>query len=522
MRSFRELFSGYEYAYGQYRLTGETRERDGKAEGKAVTVSGATPDEAWQNHLTGKVGLGIIPLKANNTLSFMAIDIDKYNEVRDAKGVEFCRALAEKLPVPFVPCRSKSGGLHLYFFAEEPVVAGDVMPGPAQFITEIADYPDAERFPKQISRSNPLIDAGNWINLPYFGDTRKAINVETGQEMGLEEFLAYASARLFKMADLFKIKRPATRRAITRPAGMVIRPEAYERQDGRFGDGPPCLHTLYPMYVDDPTTGHRNDFLVNVGVYGYKRGQTPEAAVEEMRETNGTLADPLTEREMKESLYKNPAKYKSIQYGCEKLPIKEYCDRTTCMKRAYGIRGNKNLGVTIDNIQILRYETPIYLVTVEGHQVEFVGAEDLFSLIKFRAKVADTIGKAIGVDRQADFYALIAPLVNSAITENVEDPLERGNQLADILTTFIEQREAGGDANETAIASGAVIQQADGRYLMSLSSLLTFMRTNYREDMDKSRLQHLLTARFKMRAVDVAVPGKSRQIQGILIELNYD
>ena len=85
----------------------------------AKTLAVPVTEALWQQHLDGKRPLGVIPIRISDSKCFWgSIDIDQYD--LDAGEIV---ARVEKAKLPLVPCRSKSGGLHLFLFANEPVPA---------------------------------------------------------------------------------------------------------------------------------------------------------------------------------------------------------------------------------------------------------------------------------------------------------------------------------------------------------------------------------------------------------------
>ncbi len=76
-KRFMELFDGLDRAYGTYEI--DTKRADGKQLGKATTLKKPVTIELWMDHLQGKQGIGIIPIRDNSTCKFGAIDIDVYS-----------------------------------------------------------------------------------------------------------------------------------------------------------------------------------------------------------------------------------------------------------------------------------------------------------------------------------------------------------------------------------------------------------------------------------------------------------
>jgi hypothetical protein len=158
---FKSIFEGLDVAYGQHQSEG--KRADGKQEGKSYIVKQEVTDNLWQSHLDG-VGpsLGIIPIRADNTVSWGCIDIDTY-PIDHRKIINNIRSLQ----LPLVPCRSKSGGMHIFLFLRNPVSAKLVR----EKLREVASglgYSSVEVFPKQSTILIEKGDLGNFLNLPYY------------------------------------------------------------------------------------------------------------------------------------------------------------------------------------------------------------------------------------------------------------------------------------------------------------------------------------------------------------------
>src|SRR5271169_6505652 len=116
-REMMELFSGNTEAYGTH---GIPTQKGLKWEIKDTAQTPRKPVtlKLWVDHLDGKVPLGIIPIKKDNTCCWGSIDVDDY--ITDLLGLINRCELAK---LPLVPCRSKSGGLHLFLFMADPCPA---------------------------------------------------------------------------------------------------------------------------------------------------------------------------------------------------------------------------------------------------------------------------------------------------------------------------------------------------------------------------------------------------------------
>ena len=116
----------------------------------------------YQEHLDGKISIGIQPCRRQGKVSFGCIDIDPTN-YKDFK-ISTLLFLIEKHKLPVVPCRSKSGGLHIYIFLKEEISAQAMRDSLLTLLLPLELKRTTELYPKQVE----LIDTqGQFINLPY-------------------------------------------------------------------------------------------------------------------------------------------------------------------------------------------------------------------------------------------------------------------------------------------------------------------------------------------------------------------
>lgn len=184
---FLRLFPGNEERHGRC-VVGETRNENGKLKCDARTWSGGPTLSLWRDHLDGKVGLGAIPIRGDGTCEFGAIDIDEYRELNHGVIVRQLAAWG----VPALVVRSKSGGAHIFVWANTGIPA----PLFRERLSEIAEGlnlpPEIEIFPKQ---DTPTTDeGGSWISFPFYGGwsgMRWAVKPD-GDAMEQDEFLDVA------------------------------------------------------------------------------------------------------------------------------------------------------------------------------------------------------------------------------------------------------------------------------------------------------------------------------------------
>jgi len=264
IQRFRALFKGRDDAFGVTRLTGVLRS-NGKHESDSCLEHRSITDADFQEHLAGERGVGILPARRDAGevdfyCHFGVIDVDQY--VGFDIGALARRAADRDRRL--VVHRSKSGGAHIYYRVSGAVKAASMLKMLRQYADALNLPADVEIFPKPIDDNDPGGYPGGWINLPYFGATRPAIDAE-GRQLSLAEFLDYAEARV-----------------------LVEEPEA--------PDKPP--KTRHPKerrrYQNGAQAGNREQFLVSE--LARQLGAHPDWSAERLREYAEFLRDAFEPR----------------------------------------------------------------------------------------------------------------------------------------------------------------------------------------------------------------------------------
>src|SRR5690606_14120774 len=111
---FMRLFRGNQRSYGRW----DPNKPKAKQSLTEKDHDGFKPEvfeRAFEEHLTGGVGLGVVPVRDDGTTLWGAIDLDNHGSDKDMDIRAVERKVAEK-DFQLIPCRSKSGGVHLYIF----------------------------------------------------------------------------------------------------------------------------------------------------------------------------------------------------------------------------------------------------------------------------------------------------------------------------------------------------------------------------------------------------------------------
>lgn len=144
--------------------------------------------EHYRRHLAGEESLGVYPLLPDSTCRFGAVDIDR-------KDPALARAVYEALLAAGLPSgvhmeQSRGKGYHVWVFVDEPIPASEMQTLLRRAVRDAGLPEKTEVFPKQSDAG--AVQFGNYINLPYFGETdgpRMVLTSGTMEPMPLTRFL---------------------------------------------------------------------------------------------------------------------------------------------------------------------------------------------------------------------------------------------------------------------------------------------------------------------------------------------
>lgn len=405
------LFAGLPRAYGCYLLPKKTNQADPseKVQGRPYTEHKPVTLELWEQHLSGKRGLGIIPIRDTATIMWAGIDLDVYPI--DLNAIE---EKMVKLKLPLVLCRTKSGGAHLLLFLKEECEAKFIRQKMQEWVVALG-YPGSEIFPKQNALANEK-DVGNWLNMPYYSfenDDRRYCWYQ-GKTLDIDQFLELAESR--------KVSRKALE------AFAVV-------GESEMSDGPPCLQHLCKAGFPK---GTRNMGLFNLGVY--TRLKFEDDWQPELDKINQeVMAPPLSTAEIANTV--KSLKKKNYFYLCNKDPIVSVCNKEICKTRKFGI-GNTEAGMTptvmLGALSKIDSQSPTWIMDVEGYRIECT-TDDLLNQGRFRKLCLDKINKLPGLLKQPIWEQLIRErLANVEIIEAPPDSGPEGQfkqHLEDFCTT---------------------------------------------------------------------------------------
>lgn len=355
---FMSLFRGLERAHGTFSIDGSSKKDGTKKGGKALTVRRDMHKGLWEDHLTGKQGLGVIPIRDDSHCFFGAVDIDVY----PVNLAEVARKIHD-LNLPILPCRSKSGGIHGYVFFSDPVPATLLVPKLKDFASALG-FGGCETFPKQTQVISERGDVGNWINMPYFDcekTERYGIKAD-GSQMSAVEFLSRAEDLKISASDLKKITVRSTDMA----------------------DGPPCMQYLITQGFP---SGTRNESLSALCLYLKK--SNPNGWREEAFKYNDLYMRPPLSSEEVASVVTSIGK-KDYLYPCSKDLLKPHCNPSVCRTRKHGV-----LNTTASPIMsaLTKYDShpPVWFVEIEGGGRMELTTEALQNQIAFQRRCMEVL-----------------------------------------------------------------------------------------------------------------------------------
>ncbi len=352
-KRYIKFFDGYRAAYGLADFEHKEAKVDPESgKKKPVYRWNYEPltEKVYEAHINGKLSIGIQPCNEDSEARLGVIDVDPKNY--DDFSKKFFIDIIQDYELPLIPIESKSGGLHLFLFINEFMSAKEIV----SFLTNILPLfklkPNNEIFPKQTELTKDeetgKLKPGQFINLPYYGNKRRALNVD-GTPFEIDKFLEVVEANLVSKGQL---------EIITNNIDKKI----YEGTDADLMDGPPCLADISKISNKEGFDG-KDRFMYNYHVFAkmkYPDGweqKVKNAPVKffEERHANAWDGKVLT------------AKLKSWKrsdkgYTCKESPLSDFCKKGICVKKRFGVlAGSKGSYPVLTNLRKIEiFEEPEY------------------------------------------------------------------------------------------------------------------------------------------------------------------
>jgi hypothetical protein len=318
---------------------------EGRTKGDFVPVT----EEQYREHLNGTAGLALAPVFDNGEKQYVcfygALDID-------ARGVDYVWFVKKlySLGFKFAAFRSKSAGLHVYFFFQSPEPAAQVIDVLKRLVEILAlnklYQRSVEIFPKQAS-AVPGDQNANGLLLPFFGignpeTCPNRMYAPDGKLLGIRNAMPLVDTLITTLGDV--------RQTIEKLP---------------YRDAPYCIQALLLTGALFQEGDHRNDFLFTAALYLKLKEKTDFK--DSLDAMNARLEGPL-EDEAVDQIYDSVVRNDYQIWGqCKKHPCMDYCDRPLCKKRVFGV--GKDKGSIVSDIEFgktvrVLTRNPYYLIEV--------------------------------------------------------------------------------------------------------------------------------------------------------------
>ena len=449
------LFRGSTKAHGIYTEQLDKDPLKKKVKGKALTVSMAPTLKKWIQHVTGEVGLGIIPINEENKCWWGVLDID--GEVNHIQLQERIQALG----LPLVVCYSKSRSAHCFLFLENSTDAESIRSILEEMASKLG-VAGCEIFPKQNTLNVEKGDLGNWLNMPYYNNTRKGVVLKDGKlvELELKDFLEYAYSKRLSDEDWKNL------------IGHIQKniDELEEVLEG----APPCIQ--YILKTQGICEGNRNKLMYNIAVYCKKR-YSEEEFEDKAKEIHDKYAEnPLSIRELNTII--DSVKGKDYRYQCKDSLLKQFCNSSICVERENGIDFSTEIK-TIKNATRILTTPPIYAVELELEAERpskvYVDTDQLFRQDLFRKACSEQLHKTFVPVSQKQWNQLSTNIINNAINQDPPFDMMEESQLYLALMDYLANR-----AQDTSFAlasgdEGVYHGEDDNKIYFKLSGFKTYL-----------------------------------------------
>jgi hypothetical protein len=250
----------------------------------------------------------------------------------------------------FAPFRSKSGGLHIYFFFQEPEPAAKVITVLKKIVEVLAldvIYPRCvEVFPKQASVI-PGDRNANGLLLPFFniahpdGCPNRLYDAE-GRLTGIKNAKGIIDSLFVSLANIEKTI-----------------------EELPYHDAPYCIQALLLTGALFKEGDHRNDFLFTAALYLKLRDKN--GFEKELSVMNDRLEAPLEESDLQAIYRSATGKDWQIAGQCKKSPCVDFCNKPLCKQRVYGPwkdKGNVVSDIEFGKTTKVMTREPYYLIEV--------------------------------------------------------------------------------------------------------------------------------------------------------------
>jgi hypothetical protein len=478
-------FGGREDCFGLYMLDGPLPAAGQKREGRAISYPNSVNPKRhlkhtdWYNHTAGKSALGIVPVFADGTAKWFSIDVDDYSidHTKLAKSII-------KAQLPIVHCRSKSGGAHLYCLITEPVPAKDCVELAKKWCEKLGFNPKkTEVFPKQTKFDSPEAK-GNWIIIPYFGGEKAedfAID-EDGKKVKFEDFDQYCISRKITPAEFNEFLKGK-------------KDDKVWSIDEILEQSPPCVIKMMEERLKEGDG--RNNAASHLAWYYRKLDEffdTGEWQEKLSQFNNEYFEPPLGFKEFAQ-IVKNHSGGKYVA-RCTVNPMAVYCDKKECLKRKFGIGKDTSYYGEVSLTAATKIETgsdPLWRVYIDGRFMT-IDTETFLSPRSFKVAILANFNIVIPSLKQAEHDAIIAPIIQNALTIEQSDIVSTGGKIFDCLKTWVSVTGDKSYSKQHVIKQGLPFILKNEAVIFKLNDFVLEYRRVFREQINDREIYIALKA----------------------------
>ena len=451
-----EAFKGFSGAHGQ---TDVSQERTaGKQKAKSFIVRNPLTLQLMEGHISGKKGIGAIPINEENKCRFGALDIDEYpldhNKLIDK---------LEELKVPCIVCRSKSGGAHIFFFFKEWMSAGDFRDKAAE-ISSALGHGRCEIFPKQEQILVERGDVGNFINLPYF-DSEQTLRYAILKRGG-----DYVEASLSEFIEEIQKVKAVPKDFLKLPIGGPVE---------LLPNYIPCLRTKLAIGVFE---GERNRTAFQLGVF-LQRLDPGNWKIKFEEHNMSDFHPPLSASEV--VAIQNTLEKKVYQYLCKEEPMASHCNQGVCRSMKLGI-GATSMPV-ISGLSVILSEPRLWFVDIGGQRIE-ITTEELQAPRLFQRACMEQLKMMPPKLKDSDWETTVNSLMEKCNEIQVPEELTYKGQFFSILEAYCTGRIQAQTFEEVMLGK-PYTDTEEQKTFFRLESLMEFMRQKKFDSYTRAQVQ---------------------------------
>ena len=476
---FLELFDGSKRKYGIFKPSGLKRS-DGKVEGeynwKEFPVDG-NELPIFTDHIEGKTPIGIVPTRPDGSCSYGCIDVDKIKSVDEANEV---LAKIKSWNLPFIPFKSKSGGIHAYLFVDGSVSAKELKTRLRTLSLKLGrPKKTIDIFPVQTRLSED--GTGNMLNVPYFN----------AKDTGPERRWAIKD---YDMNDLYTLEE-----FLQMPIKKITPEELFKIGNKFTSDYPPCMDYYFENNVGE---GERDKVLMQFGCVARKiHGDDQEKVNNDMYEfveKHFQSKDGFTPKEFSTKVSQVMRKKDVVDQkdeediwlyknNCRQIDELGHCDRVGCRTRKYGLVEKI---VMVTDYRMLKTMPRRHLLTMVNEQ----GDEIVVSMTTDQLWTQNTIAKRCWEENiqwtmlpSEEFQTMKDNwFTQMKIVDSYDEGEEKMSEFFSILTAFIDERRGGNDISQIEMGYVWKDDKENGRYFWNVTSFKNYAKQKYNKAYETS------------------------------------